>query len=305
MLKTKIVAVMRESYPGINSSITSWKGQEIIDFQEDLRIRINAQISEKWFYTHMKTEGSGIPRIDMLNLLSRYVGYANWDDFVFRNQGVLPAEGPSVKSRIKANSFFILVPAGTLVVAIFFYLLFLVFNTREYQFCFYDAHTREPIKGTAIGVTVLLEDEDPKEYNTDSAGCLMLKTDQNKIRMVVSSPYYYADTITRIVRKLDQHETVFLQSNDYALILHYFSEMKVDDWEKRRKKLEEMFDDAAMISQVIGSGGTNGIALLNKQEFIDRMTMPTGSLKHLDVLETKIRENKIMVLRFRIKDTIR
>lgn len=296
---------MRESYPGINPSITSWKGQEIVDFQEDLRIRINAHISEKWFYTHMKTDGSGIPRIDMLNLLSRYVGYANWDDFVFRNKDFSPPGVRSSRIRMNANSFFIIVPAVTLAGALLFYLLFLVFNTREYQFCFCDAYTREPITTATIGVTILLEDEDPKEYNTDSAGCLKLRTDQNKIRLVVRSPYYYSDTITRIVRKLDQNETVFLESNDYALIIHYFSEMKVDDWAKRRKNLEDMIDDDALISQVIGSGKTNGIALLNKEEFIDKMTMPTGSLKHLDVLETKIRGNKIMVLRFRIKDTIR
>jgi len=41
--------------------------------------------------------------------------------------------------------------------------------------------------------------------------------------------------------------------------------------------------------------------ILNKQEFIDKMTVPSGSLKNIEVLDTRYREGKIMVLRFRVK----
>jgi len=82
LLKQKIVATMQQSYPGINPSISDWKGQEITDFQEELLIKVNAHISEKWFYNHIKSENRSLPRIDVLNLLSKYAGYANWNDFV-------------------------------------------------------------------------------------------------------------------------------------------------------------------------------------------------------------------------------
>jgi len=36
ILKQKIVERMLQSYPGINPSISEWKGQEIVDFQEEL-----------------------------------------------------------------------------------------------------------------------------------------------------------------------------------------------------------------------------------------------------------------------------
>ena len=66
--------MMQQSYPGINSAISEWKGQDITDFQEELLSKVNAHISEKWFYTHMKSTNKTLPRIDVLNLLSKYAG---------------------------------------------------------------------------------------------------------------------------------------------------------------------------------------------------------------------------------------
>lgn len=299
-LKTKIVAMMQESYPGINPSIAEWKGQEITDFQEDLRIRINAHISEKWFYTHMKSLQPSIPRIDMLNLLSKYAGYANWDDFVFKNSDVISNDPPAISTKKSANRFFLLILLIVLVIVTMFYGVFKIFNTQQYRFCFYDADTRDPITNSQIEVTLLLEGETPVQNLTDPAGCFMLKTDKSLVKMVVKAPYYRTDTIKRIVRKLNRNEMVMLHADDYSLMIHYFSMMKVDDWEKRRSRLEAMIDDGAMICQVVNDKEATGMALYNKEEFIDKMTMPSASLKNIEILSSQMRENKIMVLRFRI-----
>jgi hypothetical protein len=90
LLKKEIAVNMMQSYPGIDPDISKWKGQEITDFQEDLRIKANGQISEKWFYTHIKGENSSMPRIDVLDLLSQYAGYINWQDFRHKNLANLP-----------------------------------------------------------------------------------------------------------------------------------------------------------------------------------------------------------------------
>ena len=120
--------------------------------------------------------------------------------------------------------------------------------------------------------------------------------------MVVKAPYYLADTITRTVTKLDREGIIRLKADDNALMIHYFSMMKVDDWEKRKKRLEAMFDDAAMIYQVVNDREATGMAIYNKQEFIDKMTMPSGSLKNIEVLGSQLRDNKIMVMKFRINN---
>ena len=86
LLKKQIVATIQRSNPSVNSDLTEWKGQEITDFQEELASNVNGHISEKWFYTHMKSESGSLPRIDVLNLLSQYTGYTGWDDFRYQNR---------------------------------------------------------------------------------------------------------------------------------------------------------------------------------------------------------------------------
>ena len=309
-LKKKIVAMMQQSYPGINPDISEWKGQEITDFQEELLKCVNAHISEKWFYTHMKSVSKSLPRIDVLNLLSKYAGYANWDDFVFKNKDLIEAsqaEQPAMPeaakpSALAANRYFIAIPAAAIIIVLLFFGVFKLFNTREYKFSFYDADTREPITNTRIEVKVLTEGESPVVGFSNAEGYFFLKTDKSKVKLVVSGPYYQSDTITRIVKKMNANEAVSLHANDYALMIHYFSQMKVDDWGKRRKNLEGMIADEAMIYQLYGMNkAASGMELLNKQEFIDKLTMPSGSLKNIEVLDTKMRDGKIIVLRFRVK----
>jgi hypothetical protein len=298
LLKQKIIAVMQQSYPGINTSIEDWKGQEITDFQEDLRIKANANISEKWFYTHLKSTHTTLPRIDMLNFLSKYAGYANWDDFMFRNR----PEAHAKTSSLDSNRYFILVPVLTIVILCILYGLFRIFNTREYRFTFIDADTREPITNVLTEVILLPEGESPVHNVVGSDGVFHFRTDKSKIKMIVSSPYYRTDTILRFVKKLNRDETVMLKPDDYAMMIHYFSMTKVADWEKRRNRLNAMIDDGAMIYQVINSKEATGMALYNKQEFIDKLTMPSGSLKSIEILSSQSRDEKIMVLRFRINE---
>jgi len=298
LLKQKVVAMMQQSYPGINPSIEDWKGQEITDFQEDLRIKVNATISEKWFYTHMKSSQGTIPRIDVLNFLSKYAGYANWDDFIYNNKPVIP----SIRNAKKANRLFILVPVLAAVILGTLFGIFKLFNTQEYRFTFVDADTHEPISSGKIEVILLQDGESPAHFLADSNGCFLLKTDKSKIQMVVNLPCYLTDTIVRIVKKMNRDELIMLKPDDYALMIHYFSTMKVDDWEKRRDRLREMINEDAMICQLISEKDNTGMAIYNKQEFIDKLTMPSGSLKNIEILGSQFIDGKLVVLRFRIKE---
>ena len=298
LLKKKIVSIMQQSYPGINPSISEWKGQEIVDFQEDLLKKVNAHVSEKWFYTHMKAAHRTLPRIDVLNILSKYAGYTNWDDFVFRNGAPLNRRALTAG----ANRYFFIIPLLLVAVMCIFYLLFRLLSTHEYRFSFYDADTREAITGGTLTVTLLPENESPVSYLCQPGESFVLKTDKSRIRMVVNAPYYKSDTITRLLNKFNRNETVGLHVNDYALMIHYFSTMNVADWKSRRSSLDKMIDDGAMIYQVYDGKKNMGMQLYNKWEFIDRLTMPTGSLRQIDILDTKFSAGKISVLRFRINN---
>lgn len=286
---------MLRTYPGMSGDVSEWKGQDIVNFQEELLQKVNAHISEKWFYTHMKSVSDKLPRIDMLNLLSKYAGYADWNDFVYRSSGKRNA--PPVKS---GNRYFVNVPVLVIAVMVVFYLLFKLMNTREYDFCFYDADTREAVRNGNIEVSLLVKDESPVQFLCNENGCFTLKTDQVFVEMVVKAPYYRADTIRRTLQKFNRDERIGLHANEYAMMLRFFSEKNVRDWQERRTRMDEMFHDAAMIYQVHDDLNARGMELYNKWEFIDRLTMPSQSLKNIDVLDTKYLGEKIMVLRFRV-----
>lgn len=297
LLKKKIVERMQASYPGINPSISEWKGQEIIDFQEELLQKVNAHISEKWFYTHVKSANRSLPRIDMLNLLSRYAGYSNWDDFKYSQT----AQSIPIVSPAHSNRYFIYIPALVLVVLGIIFLLFRLFTTREYIFRFYDADTAEPITLSVIEVSVLLEGESPVSHLCSPDGSFTLKTDKTDIRFVVESPYYQTDTITRILDKFNRNETIMLQPDNYALMIHYFSSMNVMDWQKRRTQLDRMIADSAMIYQVFGQASV-GVELYTKWEFINKLTLPSTGLKNIEILDTRYQGDKISLIRFRQKE---
>lgn len=81
-LKSEIQTKYLTNHTPSNENISHWKGIDIIYFQEDLRKIAKGNISEKSFYTYFKSNpATKLPRIDILNLLSVYAGYASWYDF--------------------------------------------------------------------------------------------------------------------------------------------------------------------------------------------------------------------------------
>lgn len=97
-LKTEIQAQYLKNHTPSQEDISKWKGIDIVYFQEDLRKFAKGNISEKSFYTYFKTSPIvKLPRIDILNLLSIYAGYASWYDFkkqhLFENEIIPEVEG--------------------------------------------------------------------------------------------------------------------------------------------------------------------------------------------------------------------
>ena len=300
LLKVEIAERMRQSYPGINPSIADWKGQDIVNFQEELLQKVNAHISEKWFYTHIKSEKSTLPRIDILNLLSRYAGYSGWDDFMVKHSEH-QAEEVSVK---KANRYFIYVPVLVIVILGIFIGFYKLFSTQDYIFRFYDADTKEPITNNLIEISLMRDGESPVSYLCRADGSFILKTDRARVKFIVKTPYYLTDTSVRTLDKFSRTETVKLRPNNYALMLHYFSSMNVKDWQKRRNQMDRMISDSAMIYQVFDKGST-GLELYNKWEFINKMTLPAKSLKEIEILDTKYDHGRIYLIRFRQKEQVK
>jgi hypothetical protein len=310
LLKKEIADTYRQSYPSCDLRIEQWKGQDISNFQEELMMKVSGRISEKWFYTHIKTKGDKLPRIDMLNMLAEYAGYQDWRDFTTKKQGftneketverVMPELRSEKKTEViipdkKANKNYvrwILLSCGLILLCFFIFKK----NTKTYTCCFKDLNGRPLVPNAHVEVKLVNDRESPYMISADENGCFELKTSSEQIRFYVSSPYYKPDTIVRLLSKEMTTEELKLQTNDYALMIHYFSTASVNDWKQRRMKLEDMITGDAKIFQVYLDG--TGMELYNKQEFINKLTMPLKSLKNIEIIETHYTNNRISLLRF-------
>jgi hypothetical protein len=299
LLRKEIANVMKKSYPGVNSDVSEWKGQTITDFQEDLLQRVNGRISEKWFYTHMKSPDHTLPRIDVLNMLSQYAGYKNWDEFRHRNL----ASASLSDTLANSNRVFILIPLIILAILAVLFTFYKIINTQNYRFTFIDADTGEPILNTRIQAELLLNNETPVSYLSDSKGNIIIRTDQSRIRLAVNAPCYLEDTIIRIVKKFNRNEQIRLRSDPYSLMIQYFSQTDVESWQNRREQLDRIISDNAMIFRLSDRKEGSGMELYNKREFIDKLTMPAASLRQIEIISSRYEKNQIAILRFRNKMT--
>jgi len=319
-LKKEIAETFRKTYPSCDISIEDWKGQDIENFQEELILKVKGRISEKWFYTHIKSESDKLPRIDMLNMLSQYVGYQDWRDFTnkqkdltketeekapiiekivsdstpihSKNEKAAEFISPSVK---KGKSAIWMIIIGTVALLI---LTFIIFRekSKTYKCCFTDINGSALVPNAKIEVRLLKDHESPITIVCDNNGCFEFNTNQKSIEFFVNSPYYKADTIIRSLNESLTEERIKLKTNDYALMIHYFSTSNINDWKQRRMHLEDMIARDAKIIQVYIDG--SGMELYNKEEFINKLTMPLKSLKNIEIIETRYSENQITLLRF-------
>ena len=77
-------------------------------------------------------------------------------------------------------------------------------------------------------------------------------------------------------------------------MLLYYANGNKDDWQKRRAQLNELIAENAQIYRVFKNN--IGIELYSKQEFINLLTIPTSSLKKMQILDKVYANDKIIKL---------
>ena len=268
-------------------TISDWKGEEIIQFQEDLFTKVKAKVSEKWFYTYFKNEPEKLPRIDMLNLLSNYVGYDNWNAFKAKHQK---------KKLSRKGSLLKILLAVVFIIACVF--IMKLNSKNEFKFCFVDQDKGEAILNIALDIKVLQDNQSPLFFKTDSLGCFSYTTKADKVHFVVQSPYHKTDTIIRY-KDVNKNQTVRLITDDYALMLDYYTNGNIKDWVKRKAQLDKMISDNAVIYQLYKNN--LGVEIYTKDEFIRKLTIPTQDLKRIKFLDKTYENEKIVKLKFIIE----
>lgn len=285
-LKEQLVIKLRERHPEVDSDISLWRGRDIQLFQQDLEQYVNGRISEKWFYTHLKSESEKLPRIDILDLLSRYTDYENWQSF--KNENKL-----SKIENAKQKWFLFLLP----MVLLGAYVLVNALKPGEYSVSIVDAYTNNSINQNEVVLTQFYKDQSPLIIKPNEKGIYFLHPKRPIISYTINAPYYYTDTIHRKTRDLPDHEVIRLFPNDYALMLHFFSTSDTDDWNQRRIQLSEIISDDAMIFQ-LDEEGQIALEIYTKRSFINKLTIPSNALRNIEILDIVFEGEKISHLRF-------
>ncbi len=251
---------------------------------------VKGSISEKSFYSYFKNDPKKLPRIDMLNLFSKYCGYEHWNDFIktFDKKRTI---------RFYNNAIFWKLIGGSFVLVMIL-IYFLSPKEHTFHFCFVDPDRNQSIVNNPIDIIILNTAQSSFNRRSDSLGCFSWSTKNEYIHFVVQSPYYKTDTIYRTYKD-HSAEKVFLRTDDYALMLHYYANNKINDWKDRKVELQKLIADKAAIFQVLPHD--LGIEIYSKNQFINFLTTPTNSLKNIEFIETIRNHKQIVKLKFRTK----
>ncbi len=290
LLKQKVAQTFLRENTALSPDISQWKGDDIVRFQEDLLQKVKGRVSEKWFYNYFRKDIQKLPRIDMLNLLSEYAGYQNWAEFKRKNiKKIKKHKNFSIKKYIAG---IILATSIIIVLSI----AFMPAHQNLIRFCVVD-ETGQAVKN--VKITRLLPDQSEKLLSKQN-NCVEIHTRATQVRLRFESPYFKDKIINRKIDGNNYKEKIVLQTDLNALLLKHYSNTGSNNWQKRRKHLQKIIADSALIYQQ-WLEGNKGIELYDKDEFIGQLCIPTGWVKNMEILEIAYKNNQIVKLRFIVK----
>ena len=300
LLLNKVSEKLQENHPEVNMSMEEWKGDEIAILREDLQEKVNGTISEKWFYTHIKNQQDKLPRIDTLNLFCQYINEQSWNAFShhFSDNKIINESKNVSQQKQKANEKKrslrpLIIVMMLAAVGLIVYYLNLKPKETTYSFCFIDKNTHLPVVDSFLEIKMIKGEESPLFIPLKSS---CIEGVGKEVDFIVKGRFYKPLQIKRSIHSATYEESVFLEPDDYAMILHLFVNSKVDDWKKRRNQLSEMMHDNLKAYEISHDGFT--IDVLTKSEFINKMTLPTRVLKQVSIVHTDYEGDKISFIKF-------
>ena len=284
-LKKSVLEQYQNSYPYFNGSWKSFSAQDILNLIDDIQLITKQSISEKWIYTHLKPEANQkLPRKDMLDILSVYVGKSGWDEFVFN--GNIKENNNNFKLGF-SNKIGIWVLFFGVLIAGFFIWKFL--SKEEQKLEFQNSFTKDSIAKEEVKAYVV-EDTVEKQIDINSSTFNIDKA----TKVVLKSPFYKPKEITILPN--EPIAKVELNPNDYAMMLKAFMKSDIKDWQTRKEQLNKILSDNLEVMVMLQNN--LGAEYFNKQEFSQKVILPTASLKKLKIVELKQEnDNKISFLR--------
>ncbi len=287
-LKKSVLEHYQNSYPYFNGSWKSFSSQDILNLIDDIQLKTKQSVSEKWIYTHLKPEtNEKLPRKDMLDILSVYVGKSGWDEFKFTFENNVKLSGIEVSNTNSKNKFgIVLLIFGVLIIG---FSIWKFTSNHNQKLEFQNSYTKDSISKEDVKAFVV-EDSVEKPIDLKSESLHLEKG----TKVVIKSPFYKQKEIT--ISPNEPLSRVELNPNDYAMMLKAFMKSDIKDWQTRKEQLNKILSDNLEVMIMLQND--LGAEYFNKTEFSQKIVIPSASLKKLKIVELRQeKDNKISFLR--------
>lgn len=298
-LKEKVLLKYQEQYPFFQGNWKSFSAQDIQNLIGLIEVQCKQSISEKWIYTHLKPESnSKIPRKDMLNILSEFVGYSGWDEFTFEDK--TSAAASKLSSETKSSKKGIVVVGLIVAIGITGFILYNQTEKTESQTIqLHNEFTDEKVNSEEVKV-FQIEDSVSKELEVKEGKVEVSSTSDTKSKLVIQSPYYEPKTITINPKSSPSEpiQRIGLKPDDYAMMLKAFMVSDIKDWQTRKEQLNQILSDNLEV--IVMLKDDLGAEFFNKKEFSQLLVIPAESVKNMKIVEIKYdASNKIQFVRIK------
>lgn len=288
-LKESVLEQYHNSNPYFNGSWKSFGSQDILNLIDDVQLKTRQTVSEKWIYTHLKPEtNEKLPRKDMLDILSVYVGKSGWDEFVFKFKDKFNIQNEEENKQ--SNKFnYIKLGFGVLIIGVLIFIIWKFTSKDQQKLEFQNSFTKDSIAKDDVKAFIV-EDSVEKPIDLKSSTLNLEKG----TKVVIKSPLYKQKEIT--ISTNEPLSRVELNPNDYAMMLKAFMKSDIKDWQTRKEQLNKILSDNLEVMVMLENN--LGAEYFNKAEFSQKIVIPSASLKKLKIVELKQeKDNKISFLR--------
>lgn len=296
-LKQKVLLKYQEHHPFFQGTWKTFSSQDIQNLIGLIEEKCKQTISEKWIYTHLKPETNNkIPRKDMLNILSEFVGFSGWDEFTFEEKIVHAIEvTQSEKSKISKKWLLLLfIPLALAVV-----FLSKKEDSKPKIIQLNNEYTNEKVNAEEVKVFEV-KDSTKQELEIKEGKVQVSNNGNEKSKLVIESPFYLPKTIVINPNGTTKEppKRIDLKPDDYAMMLKAFMLSDIKDWQTRKEQLNKILSDNLEV--IVMLKDDLGAEYFNKSEFSQKLIVPTASLKKMKIVEIKNDANdKIQFIRIK------
>ena len=287
-LKDKVLLKYQEQYPFFQGTWKTFSSQDIQNLIGLIEVQCKQTISEKWIYTHLKPEtNSKIPRKDMLNILSQFVGYSGWDEFTFEEKVFESKESKKVaKSKTKFWFALLILIFGIAIIFIYFYKKE---APKSKVIELNNEFTNEKINSNEVKVYEV-NDSVSKSLEIKE-GKIQVSNDDMKTKLVIKSPFYKTKTIDLNANgEVSESNKIDLKPDDYAMMLKAFMVSDIKDWKTRKEQLDKILSDNLEVMVMLKDN--LGAEYFNKTEFSQKLIIPTATLRKMKIIEIEKETNQ-------------